>query len=134
VAKTFRKLQAAAVTNADDAAAIAAATATDPVTLRGLPSAAFPLFTTTRQWLQLLDASCAEPFFARTADGALLAEGGRVEAADWDGIGLGVDLGGWGSDEEDEEEGGREEDVAPAEGDLQEQEDGLEGAGQAGGS
>lgn len=133
VAKTFRKLQAAAVTNPEDAAAIAAATATDPVTLRGLPPAAFPLFTTTRQWLQLLDASCAEPFFARTADGALLTEGGRVEAADWDGIGLGVDLGGWGSDEEDEEEGGNEEDATPGEGAPQELLEGREGAGQAGG-
>jgi hypothetical protein len=133
VAKTFRKLQAAAVTNPEDAAAIAAATATDPVTLRGLPPAAFPLFTTTRQWLQLLDASCAEPFFARTADGALLTEGGRVEAADWDGIGLGVDLGGWGSDEEDEEEGGQEEDATPGEGAPQELLEGREGAGQAGG-
>jgi len=56
VSRTFRKLQAAAITDPQDAAAVAAATAAEPTSLVNLAPAAFPIFTTTRQWLKLLDA------------------------------------------------------------------------------
>lgn len=101
VASTFRRLQAAAITNPEDAAAVAAANR-EPASLIDVPQAAFPLFMTTRDWLKALDASCAESFFARTADGHLV---GR-EIDDWDGIGLEVDLGqdDWMDEEGDEYE------------------------------
>ena len=114
VSKTFRKLQAAAITDAADARAVAAAAGRDYPSLRAVPSAAFPLFVTTAQWLRLLDASCDVPFFAGGGDGA--------EGEDADGIGLHVDLGGW--DEDEEEEGEEEED---------EEGDGEEGTGEEGG-
>lgn len=97
VSRTFRKLQAAAITDPTDAAAVSAATASDPVSLVNLAPAAFPLFTTTRQWLMLLDASVTESFFVRGGDGRVAGgggggAGGGGEVHDWDGIGLEVDL------------------------------------------
>lgn len=101
MASTFRRLQAAAITDAATAAEVAAANH-EPDTLINLPEAAFPLFMTTRDWLKALDASCAESFFVRTPDGRLL---GR-EIDDWDGIGLEVDLGegDWLDDDEHEDD------------------------------
>jgi hypothetical protein len=54
VSRTFRKLQAATITDPADIAAVNAATASEPSSLVNLAPAAFPLFTTTRQWLLLL--------------------------------------------------------------------------------
>lgn len=97
MSRTFRKLQAATITDPADAAAVAAATAAEPTSLINLAPAAFPLFTTTRQWLMLLDASVTQPFFARGPDGRLAAGVGSGAdeiggVTDWDGIGLEVDL------------------------------------------
>jgi hypothetical protein len=58
VSRTFGKLQAATITDAADQAAVAAATASKPTSLVNLAPAAFPLFTTTRQWLMLLVRFC----------------------------------------------------------------------------
>ncbi|KIZ02024.1 hypothetical protein MNEG_5936 [Monoraphidium neglectum] len=112
VSRTFRKLQAAAIADPADARAVAAAAARDYPSLRDVPSAAFPLFVTTAQWLRMLDASCDVPFFA--------GPGGEGEdREDADGIGLHVELGGWDSEEEGGSgEGGEEE---------EEEEEGEEG-------
>eukprot|EP00775_Hariotina_reticulata_P001454 gene1454-1796_t len=102
VSRTFRKLQAAAITDPQDAAAVAAATAAEPTSLINLAPAAFPIFTTTRQWLKLLDASCSgQQFFAPGLVSDQL--GGEDEIEDWDGIGVGVNLQGW-TDDEDEDD------------------------------
>lgn len=113
VARTFRRLQAAAVTNPDDIAAIAAATAAEPTSLLNVPPATFPLFTTTRQWLLLLDASCATSFFARTPEGHMVGQ----EIRDWDGIGLEVELGDDWLEDEVEDEGDDDGDEGGGSGD-----------------
>ncbi len=124
VARTFRKLHAAAITNPADAAAVAAATARSYSSLRDVPSAAFPLFVTTAEWLRLLDASCDASFFG-------VGGGDEDERADVDGIGLHVDLGGWDSDddeyESEEEEGEEEEADGQAGEEGEDGEDGEEG-------
>jgi hypothetical protein len=122
VASTFRKLQAAAITDASYAKKVKDADR-EPENLINLPAESFPLFMTTRNWLKALDASCAESFFERTADGRLA---GR-EIDDWDGIGMEVDLkedwmsddeaseGDAGEDDSKEEEEHAEHDASPAE-------------------
>jgi hypothetical protein len=123
VASTFRRLQAAAITDASYGKRVKNANR-EPDNLINLPAESFPLFMTTRDWLKALDASCTESFFERTADGHLV---GR-EIDDWDGIGVGVDLeddwmsgdeaseGDAGEDGSDEEEKHAEQDVDPAAG------------------
>ena len=66
VALSFRKLQAACL-DAEGAARIAAAAAAaaDMHMLQNEPAAAFPLFLSTKKYLQLLDGTLAAPFFPR---------------------------------------------------------------------
>lgn len=70
MAFTFRRLQAAAITDPVYAARVASANR-EPANLINLPPYSYLLFFTTRDWLKALDASFEESFFVRTPDGRL---------------------------------------------------------------
>ncbi|GMH41232.1 hypothetical protein BSKO_09142 [Bryopsis sp. KO-2023] len=101
VEKTFRKLQAAVLSKDQLQHVIDLGKNAYPFRpFRDIPSAAFPLFLTTHQFLRMLDGTLQEPFFPRKEDGTLMHNGGDEILDDLDGMGLLVSLDECDSDDE----------------------------------
>ncbi|GMH41224.1 hypothetical protein BSKO_09134 [Bryopsis sp. KO-2023] len=101
VEKTFRKLQAAVLSKDQLQHVIDLGKNVYPFRpFRDIPSEAFPLFLTTRQFLRMLDGTLQEPFFPRKEDGTLLHEDRDEILDDLDGMGLLVSLDECDSDDE----------------------------------
>ncbi|CAD7695958.1 unnamed protein product [Ostreobium quekettii] len=115
VSRTFRKLQGA-VLSAEEVRDLAELANGEYPTLSEIPSAAFPLFLTTRQHLQMLDGTLREPFFPRHENGAIDYD--NDEELDPDGmefkVNLDLDL----EEEEGEEEAGEGADEEDRIGDV----------------
>ena len=65
VAKAFRKLQANVLCDPEESQRLEELSRAEYHSLAGIPSDAFPLFWTTRQFLRALDATLPQPFFPR---------------------------------------------------------------------
>ena len=95
---SFRQLQAALL-EGEEAAAVTAATSIKYHSFVDVPSLAFPLFLSSKQYLQMLDASCkGKHFFPRGQDGAVVVGTGPGGAGwgDGDGIEEEIELNNWG--------------------------------------
>ena len=74
VARQFHKLRAAVLHDPAEARRLEELASQDYATLDNIPSEAFPLFWTTKQYLRAADATLIKPFFPRFASyGVLIA-------------------------------------------------------------
>jgi len=89
VSRTFRKLQAA-VLSEKDLQELTKLVQSDYHVLRDIPENVFPLFLTTRQYLRMLDGTLSKPFFPRRDNGAVALE--DEDEQDPDGVDWEVDL------------------------------------------
>ena len=94
------------------------------LTLKDIPSEAFPLFLSQKNYLEALDGSLSEPFFPRREDGTILWERGHGYD-DPDGMSQEIDLSPESDDDEDDDD---DDDGAGSDDEAFFDEDGRDGA------